>query len=154
MKQTRMRQFELYFYRIGFDVICIGGDRSPLARVTSTTRGPKVGKYTVDVSSFELSVLPLLARPTSDQPQIYVIDEIGKMELFSDRFKRKVRDLFDDSNSMIFGTMPMKRGNGIQFIEGLRTRANVKVFEVSLYNRDNLFNELVQTISSNFQNLA
>lgn len=109
-----------------------------------------MGKYTVDVASFESAVLPVLARPSDGQSHIFVVDEIGKMELFSDRFKRKVRDLLDDSNCMIFGTIPLTRGNGIPFIQGLRTRADVKVFEVSFHNRDTLFSELLETILSNF----
>ncbi|KFM79386.1 Cancer-related nucleoside-triphosphatase-like protein, partial [Stegodyphus mimosarum] len=49
--------------RVGFDVVTTEGNRSTLARVSSSdqsSRGfPKVGKYLVDVSSFEKLALPV-----------------------------------------------------------------------------------------------
>ena len=74
--------------RIGFDIVSVpDGRRGPLARKGAT--GPKVGKYGVDVSGFERLALPTL-EVDEDDDTIYVLDEIGRMELKSDAFATRV----------------------------------------------------------------
>uniref|UniRef100_A0A0N7ZD17 AAA+ ATPase domain-containing protein n=1 Tax=Scylla olivacea TaxID=85551 RepID=A0A0N7ZD17_SCYOL len=49
--------------RTGFDVVTLEGQRGILARVSpedSVRQGPRVGKYAVDVASFESLALPAL----------------------------------------------------------------------------------------------
>lgn len=56
-----------------------------------------------------------------------VIDEIGKMELFSTNFKNAV-DVA--SKKRMLATIPVKKGNGIPFIEKLRTSPTSQVITV------------------------
>ena len=81
--------------RIGFDVVTVdGSQRVALARVGEHSQAPagspQLGKYTVDVASFESVALPVLAAATArgaDDPQhVLVVDEVARMELFSERF--------------------------------------------------------------------
>ncbi|KAB7494406.1 Cancer-related nucleoside-triphosphatase-like protein [Armadillidium nasatum] len=90
--------------RIGFDVISLDGKRGVLARtnVSGATSMSKssassfmVGKYSVDVKAFEAVVLPLFNEiPKSS---VIVIDEIGKMEMFSSKFVQKVKEIISTS---------------------------------------------------------
>lgn len=67
---------------------------------------PAVGKYFVDVRSFESLALPQLAPAAGTQ--LYVIDEVGKMELFSQSFYPAVQALLDAA-PLVLGTVPVAR---------------------------------------------
>ena len=68
--------------RTGFDVVMTDGRRGSLARMDST--GPRVGRYGVRLDFLENIALPYLAE---HKDTVIIIDEVGKMECFSDHFK-------------------------------------------------------------------
>src|ERR1043166_4748870 len=72
--------------RIGFRVVTLNGEEGLLASVGRTP--PTVGKYSVHMKEFENLVLPELA-PQTTPADLYVIDEIGKMELLSRQFRSR-----------------------------------------------------------------
>lgn len=79
---------------------------------------PTVGKYAVDVRSFEALALPQL-QPSAGA-QLYVIDEVGKMELFSRAFYPAVQALLDAA-PLVLGTVPVARtGRAIAQVGGSR----------------------------------
>ena len=133
--------------RVGFDCIGINGIRGPLARVEGhleipQRRLPTVGKYMVLVDDFETIVIPSI----SSSHGLIIIDEIGKMELFSSKFKSEVLKLLESKNLVIFGTIPIQKN--IPFVEAIRQQKNVKVIEVTVKNRndDEMFNDIVNMI--------
>lgn len=63
--------------------------------------------------------------------KVFVIDEIGKMELFSQSFIRAVRQTLDSSSCTILGTIPVPKGKPLGLVEEVRSRSDVKVFTVS-----------------------
>lgn len=63
--------------------------------------------------------------------KVFVIDEIGKMELFSQSFIRSVRQTLDSSSYTILGTIPIPKGKPLGLVEEVRSRRDVKVFTVS-----------------------
>ena len=132
--------------RIGFDVIGFDGTKGPLARTNSPLRRlPKVGKYSVMVHEFENIALPLIRINDG----VVVIDEIGKMELFSSSFKHEVTKLLNNNKIVLLGTLPIYRN--LSFVEAIRNRPNVKVIEISVKNRDDdsLVNDVVSGLLSN-----
>lgn len=64
--------------------------------------------------------------------KVFVIDEIGKMELFSQSFIRSVRQTLDSSSCTILGTIPIPKGKPLGLVEEVRSRRDVKVFTVSI----------------------
>ena len=117
---------------------------------------PMVGKYSVSVPSFEEVALPALrvglplahhiktdhlqqeagaeALVQQRSPSLLVIDEIGKMELFSRNFEKEVRDLFDRPGVFILGTVPLQsRQRSCSLVDQLMSRKDVRLFEVSYY---------------------
>lgn len=64
--------------------------------------------------------------------KVFVIDEIGKMELFSQSFIRAVRQTLDSSSCTILGTIPIPKGKPLGLVEEVRSRRDVKVFTVSM----------------------
>ncbi|XP_069811176.1 cancer-related nucleoside-triphosphatase isoform X2 [Dendropsophus ebraccatus] len=124
--------------RVGFDVVTMSGNRGKLARISSGAKNEnckyRVGQYVVDINSFERLVLPLMDhfRTTTNtlQRSVCVIDEIGKMELFSKPFISAVDKILDNPSIVVFGTLPVSRGRPLPFVEEVRCRQDVKLFNV------------------------
>ncbi|TNN58095.1 Cancer-related nucleoside-triphosphatase [Liparis tanakae] len=123
--------------RVGFDVVTVAGERGHLSRirdVTGSSHGRReytVGQYVVDLPSFENLALPLfrnVGAADAGARKVFIIDEIGKMELFSQSFVRAVRQTLDSSSCTILGTIPIPKGKPLGLVEEVRSRRDVKVF--------------------------
>lgn len=68
---------------------------------------------------------------TGGSRKVFLIDEIGKMELFSQSFIRSVRETLDNAPCTILGTIPVPKGKPLALVEEVRSRADVKIFIVS-----------------------
>jgi nucleoside-triphosphatase len=123
--------------RKGFRLCGLDGRSGTLAHVDLRT-GYRVGKYGVDVDGFEafLERLPFSTLRTG----LVMIDEIGKMECLSDRFAEILKAVFE-SNSRLVATIALKGGG---LIAQLKCRPDVRLFELTRENQDELFNRLVQ----------
>ncbi|XP_013011820.2 cancer-related nucleoside-triphosphatase isoform X2 [Cavia porcellus] len=124
--------------RTGFDVVTLSGARGPLSRVRSEPQPGRcdcrVGQYVVDVASFEQLALPVLKNAISSggsRQGVCVIDEIGKMELFSQPFIQAVRQTLSSPGTVVLGTIPVPKGKPLALVEEIRKRPDVKVFSVS-----------------------
>nr|XP_022904219.1 cancer-related nucleoside-triphosphatase homolog [Onthophagus taurus] len=128
--------------RIGFDVITLEGKQGVLARTKEHTNEESkhyVGQYLVFPDQLESLVLPLFQVPA----KVIVIDEIGKMELFSDKFKTEVTNLFKSKSKLVIATIPVKKGYPIKFVEDIRENPQNDVIMVNRENRNKLFNEII-----------
>eukprot|EP00293_Proteomonas_sulcata_P012326 CAMPEP_0184299560 /NCGR_PEP_ID=MMETSP1049-20130417/10148_1 /TAXON_ID=77928 /ORGANISM="Proteomonas sulcata, Strain CCMP704" /LENGTH=160 /DNA_ID=CAMNT_0026610033 /DNA_START=530 /DNA_END=1012 /DNA_ORIENTATION=+ len=130
--------------RIGFDVVTLDGKRGVLAR-KGGGKGPKTGQYTVDVSSFES--LALHSLDLSQDVDIFIIDEIGRMELHSDKFKAGV-DCILDAKRPIFGSIAAARyGRGVPYCEDIKARDDVLTLNLTKSNRNQIANEVAQALA-------
>ncbi|XP_015799424.1 cancer-related nucleoside-triphosphatase [Nothobranchius furzeri] len=141
--------------RVGFDVVTLTGDRGHLSRVRDGAGGSQgrreyaVGQYVVDLPSFESLALPLfrnLGSAERGSRKVFVIDEIGKMELFSQSFIRAVRQTLDSSSCAVLGTIPTPKGKPLGLVEEVRSRTDVKVFTVSRENRNAILQDILTTL--------
>ncbi|KAH8364551.1 hypothetical protein KR084_008000, partial [Drosophila pseudotakahashii] len=133
--------------RIGFDVVTLTGKRGVLARENpgDKLRRPKVGKYSVFVQNFEDLALPLLAfKNQQPEPHLLVIDEVGKMELFSKRFEAAVSNLLKKTQPFVV-TIPEK--SSLPLVEQLRKAPNSILYKVTKSNRDSLADEITNLIT-------
>jgi len=73
---------------------------------------------------------------------IVVVDEIGHMELFSDRFKAAVLKVFE-SEKPVLATISKYGGD---FEESLKLREDVKVLEIDEENRDKAVDEVIRLL--------
>lgn len=78
--------------------------------------------------------------------RLFVIDEIGKMELFSQAFIRAVRQTLDASSCSILGTIPVPKGKPLALVEEVRSRQDVKIFMITKENRDVVFDDIVSAV--------
>lgn len=102
----------------------------------------RVGKYGVDVASFEKSVVPILDTEKTDT-QLFVIDEIGKMECFSKEFVAAIRRLFKSDKSVL-ATVALK-GSGL--ISEVKDYPDTKLFNLTRHNSQKTIDEILQSLS-------
>lgn len=132
--------------RVGFDVVTTSNKRAPLARVRGhfpAGKGPFVGKYCVTVSKFEEVALDSL----NIKSDVLVIDEVGKMELFSEPFRNRVNELFADENNCILVTVPVStRTQCLPLVDYIKGHKCARVFNVNCTNRDYLVKEVLDAL--------
>ncbi|KAL6431772.1 hypothetical protein ACFW04_007351 [Cataglyphis niger] len=140
--------------RIGFDIVRVRDPerRLSLARLKNLTDARQasehqVGNYRVFLDNFEAVALPLLDLDTD----ILFVDEIGKMELFSKDFKKKVADILLGSSKRTFviGTIPQLHKVPRQhtaLFENLHADKRIKILNVSRENRNNLPEEIIRSL--------
>lgn len=140
--------------RIGFDVVRVKHPefRLPIARATQILE-PKpqiktkyrVGKYAVFVENFEQVALPVF-QTDSD---VLLVDEIGKMELFSKSFTEKVNDLVfgeEGKRKTICMLATIPEVAPAHLLRKLRSNPQCKIFEVRYENRDGIPDEISKLI--------
>lgn len=117
--------------RAGFELVGFDGRRALLAHTTIRGRH-RVGRYGVDVAAFEAF---LAATPLSGAGvRLVFIDEIGRMECLSPRFRDLIAALLDGPLPVV-ATVSLR---GDSFIEGLKARLDVRLVVVTEANRDAL----------------
>ena len=120
--------------RVGFDIVTVNGNRGELARIGFKGR-VRVGRYGVSLEKLEQLTLPELACRNVD---LIVIDEIGKMECSSGRFRRAVEDALDAPVNVL-ATLGVSR---LPFFQAMRDRPDVELITLTERNRDTLVDEL------------
>ena len=117
--------------RRGFRAVCIEGPPRVIADLGF--RGAhRVGAYGVDVAAIDrLSMEALAPRAEVD---LYVVDEVGKMECLSQLFVLALQTLLVEGRPLI-GTIAL-RGGG--FIAEVKERPGVELRPVSVANRARL----------------
>lgn len=101
-----------------------------------------IGKYKININALETIALPPIEGALNSS-KIIIIDEIGPMELFSNRFKDIVLGALDSPNRFI-ATIKLK-GSG--FIEKIKLRKDVIIFSIDLDNRDIVVRDILKQIN-------
>jgi len=127
--------------RKGFRFKRLDGPSGTLAHVD--IKGSfKVGKYGVNMAGFEKSVVPNLDVGQTGA-ELFVIDEIGKMECLSKRFVEVVHRLFASDKSVL--ATVAKKGAGL--ISEVKNYPEVKLFNLTSENREKTVTEITQILS-------
>ncbi|KAL5713798.1 nucleoside-triphosphate phosphatase [Ranunculus cassubicifolius] len=146
------REVRLGTERVGFEVVTLDGKIGSLASTTNSSsesqRWPSVGKYRVDIASFESLALPELQ--IKEDTDLYAIDEVGKMELFSSAFFPAVLKVVE-SNIPLLASIPVpKFGRDIPAVARLRNHPGATIFTLSPSNRDatkeQIYNQLLELL--------
>jgi nucleoside-triphosphatase THEP1 len=119
--------------RVGFSINTLDQKEGVLAH--ERIKGPwRVGKYGVNLSDIDNIAVPSMMPARLDQ--LVVIDEIGKMECFSERFKKTLEGVLD-SDLPVVGSIAMK---GDRFIQKIKARSDILLVSVTPQNRNELVN--------------
>ncbi|TXT67601.1 MAG: putative Nucleoside-triphosphatase THEP1 [Promethearchaeota archaeon] len=94
--------------RIGFNILDIKSSlRIPLARKGTMDSNYKLGNYNVFIETFEQYLIALIEdlskyrKKKNEKELVLIIDEIGKMELFSDFFESFIKEVFHSNRTII-----------------------------------------------------
>lgn len=117
--------------RRGFRILPFTGPERVLSHVDF--RGPaRVGRYGVDLAALDAAAEPALALdPAVD---VYIVDEVGKMECLSERFVAAMRGVLD-SDKQVVATVAQAGGG---FMAEVKRRRDVELWAVTQQNRDTL----------------
>lgn len=117
--------------RKGFRIITLRGKKGILAH-KSLNSPYRVGKYGVNIEDLEnIAGRSISLAVNNDKKKIILIDEIGRMELYSPEFQEAVIEALNSCKRVI-GTL-QERHN--KFTDTIRKREDVELIEVTLENR-------------------
>ncbi len=125
--------------RTGFLMKTIDGKKGYLAHegIRSDIR---IRRYGVSIENIEQIAVPSIVPKNKN---IIILDEIGKMECFSEVFKRAALGALDSKN-VVVGTITF---GGDEFILGIKRREDIEIHEVTPENRDMLPEMILQKVS-------
>jgi nucleoside-triphosphatase len=128
--------------RRGFKIVTLGGEEGILAHV-DLKAAPRVGKYGVNLRDLEEIGVASLRRAVQ-QAKYVIIDEIGKMELFSDDFRQAVIDAVR-SDRYVIGTVMRGRH---PWVEQLVAAPQVSVLQLNETNRDQMAQVVLELLEA------
>lgn len=150
ISQLRLRPGGFYthetregFFRSGFKIFSLDGREGVLAD-TKLDSPHRVGKYSVDIKALEdIGVASLEAAISNKDIDAIIIDEIGKMEAISQRFKDAVLSALN-SPKIVVATI-QHEGDG--YIFQMRNREDIRLMEVTEENREKLAVDMLSMLT-------
>ena len=124
--------------REGFRLVTLDGEEVILAH-TGIKSPYRVSRYGVDIAGLERVGIPALAQAAREQ-RLVVIDEIGKMELLSERFREAVLKIME-SPVKVLGTIML---SPYPWADELKRLPLVRLRELTRANRQEVRAELAQ----------
>jgi len=128
--------------RQGFRIVSLDGQDAVLSHVDFPDRY-RVSKYGVNVRNLDNVGVTAIDRAI-EESDLIVIDEIGKMELFSPRFREAVLKAVS-SGKKVLGTVMLSPNT---FADEIKRHPNVKVIELTRANHDRVLSEILDWIRS------
>ena len=129
--------------RVGFRICTLSGKEGILSHVNIDSNY-RISRYGVDLETFEKLCVSELESAIKDHNVKYiVIDEIGPMQLFSEKYKELLIHLLD-CDKPIIGTIFM---NSYEWLDGFKKQENVNLIEITFENRNSLPLQLVELLS-------
>ena len=126
--------------RRGFRLLTLDGQEAVLASV-DMTGPPRVGKYGVDLAALEWVGVPALEEAATSA-DVVVVDEIGKMEMASDRFRQAVESALD-AGCCLLGSILLAPH---PWADAIKARPEVLVVGLTLGERERIRKRLVTLV--------
>ena len=123
--------------REGFALVTLDGRIATMASVHSASRH-RVSKYGVELEAIDGVGVPAIERATAEAALV-VIDEIGKMELFSNRFRQAVLSALE-SGKPILGSIMLAPH---PWADAVKARPEVEVILLTEANRAQVQRDLL-----------
>lgn len=126
--------------RQGFRIVTLAGDRATLSHMD--VESPyHVGKYGVDIQALDRVGVASLKEAVRYNDMV-VIDEIGKMELFSNSFREVVEEAVS-SGKRVLGTIMLRPH---PWADKVKRHPEVATVVVTKSNRDSVLEQVVRWI--------
>jgi nucleoside-triphosphatase len=127
--------------RQGFKIVTLDGQQGLLAHVNVRSRY-RVSKYGVDVASLERVGVTAIQHAIVASDCV-VIDEIGKMELFSAAFKEAVLAAVE-SDKLVLGTIMLRSH---PWADAIKAHSQVNLIKITEANRDTAVQLVLDSLS-------
>ncbi len=105
-----------------------------------------IGSYSVNINDLEKIAVKSIISATKSK-EIIVLDEIGKMEIFSFRFMDAVIKALDSLKVVIRDIHRENSG----FFREIKERKDVELIEIRVDNRDEIADRLKETLISKIE---
>jgi len=128
--------------RLGFKLVTLDGGKAVLAHADFSQRF-RVGKYGVDVDGFEKIGVATLIRAAQNS-DLVVVDEIGRMELFSDRFREAVLEIMN-GGKRVLGTIMLQPH---PWADAIKQKPQVNLVTLTRNNYQQVREELQKWLSA------
>jgi len=122
--------------RVGFKIKTLNKKEGILAHIKFKSKY-QVGKYKVNLKDLEEVGVRALEKAI-EKKKIVLIDEIGKMELFSEKFKKVVLKALNSENKVL-GTIMLKSN---PFCDQIKQRKDTKIFYLERENFQKIKKEI------------
>lgn len=116
--------------RVGFILFTLDGKKGYLAHQDIPSEF-HIRRFGVSLENIDNIAVPSI---TPKEQQVIILDEIGKMECFSEKFKQAAKNALDSPN-LVIGTITF---GGSDFIQQVKQRDDIEIIEVTLENRNQL----------------
>ena len=126
--------------RVGFEILDLSSGRRGWLAHINQEHGPQVGKYRVNMEDLDAIGAEAIA-DAMEKCGIIIIDEIGLMELFSEKFKQATRKALESRKPVL--AVVHWRGRD-RLISEAKNREDTEIFNVTHENRDNLPEAIVK----------
>jgi nucleoside-triphosphatase len=123
--------------RVGFEIVTLDGETALLATTDAHATFPnqrRLGRFIVNAEAVAQVAVPAMER-AAERGALVIVDEIGPMEIFSERFCDAVRNLLDDDHCAVFGTIVARPH---RFADDVKKHPRVRLVAVTRENRDEL----------------
>jgi len=120
--------------RIGFEILDLNSGKSGWLAHINQKIGPKVGKYRVNMEDLERVGVEAIIKAVRGC-DVIAVDEIGPMELFSEKFRNAVKEAVESGKLMV-GVVHWKAQDKI--VDYVKKRQDTEIFTVTFENRDGL----------------
>lgn len=124
--------------RVGFEILDLtNGKHGWLAHVNGQS-GPQVGKYHVNLQDLD-NIGTAAITQALEKCSAIVVDEIGPMELYSQKFKQAVAQTLE-SKKLMLAVVHRKAKDPL--VTQVKRRLDAEIFNVTFSNRENLPEQL------------
>jgi len=122
--------------RQGFRLVTLDGQEAILAHIDIKSPN-RVSKYGVDIEGFDRVGVAALRKAVQEY-DLVVIDEIGKMELFSENFRKVVLEVIEGEKKVL-GTIMLSSN---LWADAIKRRPEVNLITVTRNNHQQVLEEI------------
>ena len=124
--------------RVGFEILDLSSGRRGWLAHVNQKNGPQIGKYRVNIEDLNTIGAQAITEAV-EKCEVIVIDEVGPMELFSERFKEAVLKALK-SHKLVLAVVHWKAQDAL--IDEAKKREDVETTSVTLENRERLHKQI------------
>ncbi|HEX7481969.1 MAG TPA: NTPase [Candidatus Bathyarchaeia archaeon] len=128
--------------RVGFEILDLTNNKRGWLAHVDGQGGPQIGKYQVNLNDLD-NVGALAILQALEKCEVIAIDEIGPMEMFSQKFKQAVTQALE-SKKLVLTVVHGKAKDPL--VTQVKRRVDAEIFNVTFSNRENLTMQLSKKV--------